>query len=111
MTDLLIPKACIVNAVTDERGNLTIELTEDGERRLLEEARLRTVRLAVLTERHRAKLRAMTTEELTACSLSRFGGPDQLERDEMVRRMHEFARTMAPVVATMRSTGLLPQEA
>lgn len=115
MTDLLrIPKAYIIDVTTDGRGNLAIELTEEGERKLFEEARLRMYRLESLTEKRREALKAMSMEDFTEVALSRSGGPDQLERDEIARRLQEFSRAMNPMLTTMRcamqSAGLLPQE-
>lgn len=111
MSELHIPASDTVSVLADERGNLFIQLTDEGERKLIEAVRKRTHRLETLAARRRAKLAAMTNDELTTVALSRFGGPDQLEREEIVRRMHLIAEKVRPAFDAARAAGLIPASA
>lgn len=111
MSELHIPASDTVSVLVDERGSLFIELTDEGERKLIEAVRKRTHRLETLAARRRVKLVAMTNDELVTLALSRFGGPDQFEREEIVRRMHLIAEKVRPAFAAARAAGLIAAEA
>jgi hypothetical protein len=111
MTELHIPASDTLSVLTDQRGNLFIQLTDEGERKLIEAVRKRTHRLETLTARRRAKLAAMPQDEFVALVLSRPGGLDRLEREEIVRRMHLIAEKVRPAFAAARAAGLIAAEA
>jgi hypothetical protein len=53
----------------------------------------------------------MSNEKLMAVSLSRPGGPDQLERDELGRRLRLIVEKLQPAFDAARAAGLLPARA
>lgn len=108
MTQLHITSAEMVTAELDGRGGLIIELTDEGERKLLEAACIRSRRLEAQAARRRPKLAAMSNDKLIAVALSRPGGPDQLERDELGRRLRLIVQTLRPAFAAARAAGLIP---
>jgi hypothetical protein len=94
-----------VSATAD--GGLLVELTEAGERRLVEQCARRAAALEERADQRAVWLRSLSTDELVALATSRLGGPDPELVAEAARRAREAAERMAPALEALRSLGLL----
>ncbi|WP_327594725.1 hypothetical protein [Streptomyces chartreusis] len=94
-----------VTAAAD--GGLLVELTEDGDRRLVDQHPRRAAALEERADQREAWLRSLPVEELVALAQAPLGGPAPDVWAEGVRRMRENAERLAPALAALRSLGLI----
>ncbi|MER7841655.1 hypothetical protein ABTY98_38665 [Streptomyces sp. NPDC096040] len=94
-----------VTAAADD--GLLVELTEAGDRRLLDQHVRRAAALDESADQRAAWLRSLSTDELVALASSRLGGPAPDVVAEGARRMQEAAERMRPALEALRSLGLV----
>ncbi|MDH6489689.1 hypothetical protein [Streptomyces sp. SAI-127] len=94
-----------VRAAAD--GGLLVELTEAGDRRLVDQHARRAGALEETADQRAAWLRSLSTEELVALAASPLGGPAPDVVAEGARRMQEAAARMQPALEALRSLGLV----
>ncbi|MEU0947614.1 hypothetical protein ABZ379_33675 [Streptomyces canus] len=94
-----------VSAAAD--GGLLVELTEAGDRRLVDQHTRRAAALEEAADQRAAWLRSLSTDELVALAASRFGGPAPDMVAEGARRMREALAQLQPALDALRSLGLV----
>ncbi|MFM9594065.1 hypothetical protein ACKI16_24055 [Streptomyces scabiei] len=101
MTTLHLTRADFTGLQAGANGSVTITLTEDGTRRLVEEGARQAAVLEHQGERRAAWLRSLTNAELVELATSRFGGPEPDVAAEAMRRAKEIADRLRPALATL----------
>lgn len=107
MTTLHLDRGDFAGLAAGANGSVMIELTEVGERRIIEEAGRRAAFLEAQDERRRVWLRSLSNEELMRLATSRFGGPEPDVAEEGARRIRAVLERIGPAMAALRSAGLV----
>ncbi len=94
-----------VSAAAD--GGLLVELTDDGDRHLVDQHPRRAAALEERAGLREAWLRSLPVEELVALAKAPLGGPDPDVWAEGARRMRDNAERLAPTLEALRSLGLI----
>lgn len=101
MTTLHLTRADFTALQAGADGSVTIDLTEGGTRRLVEEGARQAAVLEHQGERRAAWLRSLSNAELVELATSRFGGPEPDVAAEAMRRAREIAERLRPVLAAI----------
>lgn len=94
-----------VTAAAD--GGLLVELTEDGDRRLVDQHARRAAALEERADQRAAWLRSLPVEELVALAQAPLGGPAADVWAEGARRLRENAERLRPALDALRALGLI----